>query len=470
MPKCFKKLLSVFLCVCCLLALGGCKEDDTHGLSKEDPINISLWHYYNGTQAIAFEKLIDEFNSTEGAEKGIVVSAKSQSSISDLVTALEDSANKKAGADDLPNIFQCYLDTAVVLDKQGYITPLNKYITQEEMNKFMDSYIEEGCFDKDGQLKLFPMAKSTEVLIVNKTDWDPFANETKVKFSDLSTWEGLNKVAKKYYEWSNGRSFFGRDAFANYMIVGSKQLGQEIFTVKDDKVTVNLNKKIMKKLWDNYYIPYVKGYYKHVGRYRTDDVKTGDIIAEISSTTGTAYFPSEVTIGKNDPYAIQYVVLPIPNFEGRKKYIVQQGASMAVTKKTEAEEYASVVFLKWMTENERNIEFSVLSGYLPVKKEINNTNAITEFIDSQMESKVSGVLRDSILTSIEEIQTSQSFTSVGFIQGNEARNLLENSMMDEANNALEEIKKGKKLKSYLSDDKFNAWYDKLVKQMKEVCQ
>ncbi len=45
---------------------------------------------------------------------------------------------------------------------------------------------------------------------------------------------------------------------------------------------------------------------------------------------------------------------------------------MVVTTSTPQKEYASVVFLKWFTEAERNLRFSSLSGYLPVKKEAND--------------------------------------------------------------------------------------------------
>ena len=36
--------------------------------------------------------------------------------------------------------------------------------------------------------------------------------------------EGVTAVAEQYYNWSGGKALFGRDAMANYMIVGAKQL------------------------------------------------------------------------------------------------------------------------------------------------------------------------------------------------------------------------------------------------------
>ena len=45
--------------------------------------------------------------------------------------------------------------------------------------------------------------------------------------------EGITETARQYYEWTDaqtpdipddGKAFFGRDAFANYMIIGARQL------------------------------------------------------------------------------------------------------------------------------------------------------------------------------------------------------------------------------------------------------
>ena len=38
----------------------------------------------------------------------------------------------------------------------------------------MDAYVQEGYFNDDGALYLFPVAKSTEIMMMNMTDWEPF--------------------------------------------------------------------------------------------------------------------------------------------------------------------------------------------------------------------------------------------------------------------------------------------------------
>ena len=36
---------------------------------------------------------------------------------------------------------------------------------------------------------------------------------------------------------------------------------------------LDYNEKVARKLWDNYYIPYIKGYFTASGVFRTDDIK-----------------------------------------------------------------------------------------------------------------------------------------------------------------------------------------------------
>ena len=122
--------------------------------------------------------------------------------------------------------------------------------------------------------------------------------------------------------------------------------------------------------------PYIKGWAAASGRFRSDDIKIGSILAYIGSNSSATYFPTQVMLSDTESHAIELKVLPKPHFEGGKKVAVQQGAGMAVAKTTDAEVEASVVFLKWFTQPENNIAFAVGSGYLPVTHAANDMDAI----------------------------------------------------------------------------------------------
>lgn len=470
-----------------MISFAGCKNSkssDEHGLDANNPITVKIWHYYNGVQQTQFDNMIAEFNETVGFEKGIIVEGYGSSSVSELSEKVISSLNGEVGSDEMPDIFASYSETAYIVDKLGKVADMKQYFTDEELSKYVDGYINEGVFSNDDALKIFPIAKSTEVMILNLTDWEVFSNATGVTTDDLTTWESLVDVSEKYYNYTDnltpeiandGKAFFGRDSSANYMVIGGKQLGCEYVKSIDGKNILDINKDAIRKLWDNYYVPYVKGYYTSQNRYRSDDAKVGKIIALIGSTSGSAYYPTEVTIDDDYTYPIESLVLPVPNFEGYDPYIVQQGAGFVVTKSDETTEYACSVFLKWFTDTERNIEFSINSGYLPVKKEANNFETISQ-INDQSDKKIDGILIDTIQVAIDEINNSTLYTTKPYDHSSDVRDLLETFIQDKAVSVYEEVSKrivnGESretvINEYTNDTAFNTWFNDFQSQLNNI--
>ena len=80
---------------------------------------------------------------------------------------------------------------------------VNRHIdlTEEEKAQFVEGYLSEGDFGEDDSIKIFPVAKSTELMFLNETDWEKFARATGAAYDDLSTVEGLVATAGAYYDW-----------------------------------------------------------------------------------------------------------------------------------------------------------------------------------------------------------------------------------------------------------------------------
>lgn len=473
MKKRLKPLLCLLLSVC---LLAGCQQQNKHEklLDPDEPVTLEIWHYYNGPQQLAFDELVQEFNETLGREQGIVVQAYNQGNVNDLIGKVLDAANKKPGASEIPDIFAAYADTAYQVDQLGLVASLDQYLTEEELAEYREEYIEEGRFDQEGNLKIFPTAKSTEILMLNKTDWEPFAQAAGVTADDLATFEGITAVAQKYYDWTDsqtpepndGKAFFGRDAMANYMLIGCRQLGVELLDVENGEITFNTDEKALRRLWDNYYIPYINGYFTAVGKFRSDDAKTGSLIALIGSTSGAAYFPTIVTTSDTESYPIESLSLPTPVFEGGVPFAVQQGAGMVVSKSNETTEYAATVFLKWFTDSQRNIEFSVGSGYLPVKAAANNLAMFQAAMESNPESMTPS-LEEALPVALEIVQKNTLYTSKAFAGGTAARAVLENSMQDQAAQDAAAVRQalaaGKSREEatapFTSDEHFQQWLE-----------
>ena len=449
------------------------------GAKTTEPITLTVWTYYSGEQLDVFNALVDSFNDTVGKEKGIIVESSSQGSVDDLESNVMDAAQEKVGASDMPNIFSAYADTAYKLDEMGQVVDLSDYLTDEEKDAYIDAYLKEGDFSGDGSIKIFPSAKSTELLFLNKTDWDEFADATGASEVDLETVEGLVDTAEKYYNWTDGRTeepddgkaFFGRDAMANYMFVGAKQLGVTLFEVENGKMKLNFDKDTVCKLWDNYYVPYVKGYFSSSGRFRSDDIKTGNILAYTGSTSSATFFPKQVMTSETESHDIELEVLPTPEFAGGEKWAVQQGAGMVVTKGSDDEIKASVEFLKWFTEPENNTGFSVGSGYLPVTRKATDMVGIRKSGTSGTELSES---MDAVLTeAVETVNNNELYTTPAFEGGQDARSVLEYAMSDIADadrqTVQERINEGQSMEEavadFISDEYFDNWYEETLTKL-----
>ncbi|EOS64809.1 lipoprotein [Oscillibacter sp. 1-3] len=466
-----KKIGLICLAAALAAALAGCGGKGP--LDPEDPVSLTVWHYYNGSQQAAFDALVEEFNDTAGRELGIYVESYSQGSVSDLESAVRDAIGGKVGAAAMPDIFSSYADTAYEVEQAGALADLSGYLSQEELERYVDSYIEEGRIAADGTLRIFPTAKSTEIMMLNKTDWDEFSAAAGVSLEDLRTIEGVAAVAGTYYEWTDsltpdvpedGRAFYGRDALANYFIIGLQQLGVEIFQVESGEMTLHTPREELRRLWENYYVPMVRGYFGAYGSFRSDDVKTGDILAYTGSTSSAMYFPDQVELDEGSR-PIDYIVMPAPVFEGGRACAVQQGAGMVVSRSDQRHEYASVEFLKWFTQAENNLRFGCVSGYLPVLKEANSAEKLDQVIADQGLT-VSPKTYDCLTTIFSEMEGMNLYTNKSFQNGSAARRVLEYHLADQASadraEVLEAIARGESLEEasadYVSDGAFEEWY------------
>lgn len=474
-----KKQIKSLLCGLCAAALAlGCAGCGG-SVGPEVPAKVTdimVWTYYNGDQLESFTSLVNQFNETVGAQKGIKVSTESQGSVNDLETSVMDSAEGKVGAAAMPNIFSAYADTAYALDQMGMVVDLAPYLTEEEKAQFVEGYLSEGDFGEDDSIKIFPVAKSTELLFLNDTDWQAFADAADVRYEDLATMEGLTAAAEKYYNWTDaqtaapddGKALFGRDAMANYMLVGAQQLGDTIFAVKDGRMTVNFERDVARRLWDNYYVPFVKGWFAATGRFRSDDIKTGNVLGYVGSSSSATFFPTRVTNDANQSHEISLKTLPAPQFEGGEAVAVQQGAGMVVTAAKEEEVKASVEFLKWFVRAENNIAFSVGSGYLPVTRKAND---MQEILASGL--TLDDNMQQTLAVAVDTVNGNRLYTPHAFAGSSSARKVLEYGLSDLAaadrETVVQRIAEGQSAAEaeaeFLTDEYFEAWYQDICAKL-----
>lgn len=129
-----KWMIAALAAVCVMGSSVAAEEayDDGGVLDQENPVKLTIWHYYNGAPQAVFDKLVEEFNNSVGKDLGIYVEEYSKGSVSDLETAISESVSGTVGAEEMPDLFSAYTDSALGLQKDGLLTDLNQYFTAEE--------------------------------------------------------------------------------------------------------------------------------------------------------------------------------------------------------------------------------------------------------------------------------------------------------------------------------------------------
>ena len=357
-----KKVLEIILSFCFLCTLlVGC--GDSSPLDPKEPVTLTMWHNYGGDMQETMDYLIDEFNSTVGKEKGIVINVTAISSSSELNKSLDLIVNGDPGAPDIPDIFTGYPKLAIKFKEKDMLVNLDEYFTADELSEYVDEFVTEGRLS-DGGLYVFPIAKSTEVLYVNKTLFDKFAAATGASADDLATFEGIAKLSEMYYEYSGGKQFYAADSWFNFAEVGMAQLGDSIFNGE----ALDLSGENYAHIFETVYDPAVKGGIAIYDGYSSDLSKTGDLVCSTGSSAGILFYGDTITYADGTVENVEYDILPYPVFENGSKTAIQRGGGLMVAKSDKKKEYAAAEFIKWLTASEQNMRFIGATGYLPVTK------------------------------------------------------------------------------------------------------
>jgi multiple sugar transport system substrate-binding protein len=383
-----KHIFLLLVIVLLMPSMAGCSHIAAG--NPKNPVTLTLWHNYGGQMKELMDEMIDQFNETEGAKKGIVISVTSISGSAALHEKLVMAANNDPGAPSLPDITTAYPKTALILAKKGLLAELEAYFTPEELQSYIPQFLAEGKI-YDDKLYVFPTAKSTEVLFVNTTLFNRFARDTGASIHDLYTFEGLFRTAEMYYDWTDrqtpdvekdGKAFYMPDSLFNFALMGYHQLGESFVSEKG----VSAESPVLSRIWDSYFKSAVLGHTAVFDGYATDLAKTGDIVCSTGSTAGVVFFSPTVTYADNTTEPAELAILPYPILEGGKKTAVQRGSGMCVIKSDKAREALAADFIKWFTSPEHNLHFVSSTGYLPVTEQAFGEIMIKEIESSRNEN------------------------------------------------------------------------------------
>lgn len=308
------------------LALAGCGGSKTL-LSPKDPTMLSIWHVYGEQADSPMNRLLTEFNDTVGREKGILLNVTNMTNSAAIGGQLQDAKAGKPGALDLPDLFSAHPADASALGIENLVD-WNDWFTAEDMAAYVPGFVQDGIID--GKQVVFPVSKSTQLIFLNGSQYARFAADTGAQLSTLATWDGFFEMAGAYRQWSQGKPFCALDYPLRLVELNALEQGSgELYKGS----WYDLTNETFRASWMEFARALVQGDILISDLYSNTQVMTGETLAGLGSSAAILYYNDFVTYPDNT---------------------------------TDQKAEAAAVFLRWLTEQQRNLEFAADTGYMPV--------------------------------------------------------------------------------------------------------
>jgi sn-glycerol 3-phosphate transport system substrate-binding protein len=325
--------------------------------SNGAPVKVTFWHAMGGTNNKVVDQMVADFNASQDKIK---VEAVFQGSYDDLLTKL-----KVAGANDGPSIAQVYeIGTRYMIDSK-LITPVQKFIDQENYDLSQLEPNITGYYTYNKQLYSMPFNTSNPILYYNKDlftaagldpEKAPATYEEVQKDAEAITKSGKATGASfAIYGWfmeqffgSQGAEYVnngnGRTSSATESLVGS-EAGVKTLTwwknMVDSKAAVNLGRK-------------------------TDDTKKAFASGQIGMTLDSTASLRGMVNSAEGKFKVGTGFLPKPS-DAKDGGVIVGGASLwMMNGRPEAEQKAAWQFMKFLTLPKEQAYWSINTGYFPI--------------------------------------------------------------------------------------------------------
>ena len=300
-----KRILALLLFLALPLALTGCGRKSL--LSKNAPVSLTFWHVYGEQADSPMNRLVQEFNRTLGAEKGVQVRVTEITSTSRIGSYLKDALGDGTDVQDMPDIFTCHISDAQELGEDNLLD-WNTCFTESDLSAFVPGFLADGTSDT-GKLLVFPVSKSTQVLMCNGSGFARFAADTGAEYGDLGTWEGFYDAAGKFYDWS-GKPFCALDYPIRAVELCALERGSGELYTEDGRY--NTDNPVFKECWMQFARALAKGHVVVSDLYSNTQVMTGEVLAGLGSSAAILYYNDTVTYRDGTREPMNLHVLPMP--------------------------------------------------------------------------------------------------------------------------------------------------------------
>ena len=238
----------------------------------------------------------------------------------------------------------------------------NDWFSAEEMAAYVPGFVQDGVIA--GKQIVFPVSKSTQLLFLNGSQYARFAADTGAQLEKLDTWDGFFEMATAYRQWSQGKPFCALDYPLHLAELNALEQGAGTL-YKDN--WYDLDNEAFHASWLEFARGLVRGDIIVSDLYSNTQVMTGETLAGLGSSAAILYYNDFVTYPDNTTEPTDLLLAPLPHAAGTATPLMPQaGVGLCAFKTTDQKAEAAAVFLRWLTEQQRNLEFAADTGYMPV--------------------------------------------------------------------------------------------------------
>ena len=376
-------------------------------------VKVVFWHAMGGKNGEAVDYLVEKFNNSQDR---IVVEAAYQGTYDEALQKM------KAAGTDGPTMIQVYEIGSRFMIDSGLITPMQDFIDAE--NYSIDDLEPNilGYDTFDGWLYSMPFNTSTPIVYYNK---DAFREAGLDPEKPPKTMEEFREYARLLTKTEGGDTRYGAGIawygwfFEQFLAVqGAHYVDNDNGrSAKATKATINTPEGQKILAWLKAMID--DGSAVNLGR-KTNDTQAAFSAGRIAMTLDSTAVLSTILSGVGDKFEVGTAFLPRP--QGIDGGVIIGGASVWITNvRPKEEQQAAWEFVKWLVEPEQQAEWSIRTGYFPVRKAAYDQQVLKDWHAE----------RPQFTTAIEQLRASKLTTATqGAVIGTfpQARQIVEEAM------------------------------------------
>jgi multiple sugar transport system substrate-binding protein len=405
-----KKIFSLVTLVMFVLFVSACDGDRTivqapklvewyelsadANLDPNEEITVTFWHRMGAASQALVQKWIAEFetiypNITVIEEKA----AGDYTSLSEKIALAIPGGNAPDIAESYPDHIARYAAAKAPLALNNFISNPNIGLTQDEVNDFLPGLWAEGkSYDSEGSILSLPFAKSSEAFFYNETYFNAHSIDGKTYTEMVKeglTWEKVFLIAEDIKKREPDALPFGYDSEDNLFITGSAQWEAPYtgYNATTGRGEVQFNNDASKDMVRYFKDKVDRGLM--ITRSLNGDAFTSDLMKTgkttymyVGSTGGTryAYIGASQTVF-DAGYRAGVAPVPVKSLDNPRQ--IQQGPNINLFKSNnEQQMIAAWLFAKYMVSPEKTAEFSIPSGYAPIRYSAYQLPLWTNYVDS----------------------------------------------------------------------------------------